>query len=51
MTAMVEINWITVPTARPEDELLAIVWISDAIKELDLDKTMDPAGRLVTGRG
>ena len=50
-TVMVEVNWITVPTARPEDELLAIVWISDAIKELDLDKTMDPAGRLVTGRG
>ena len=49
--AKAEINLLEAPTPIPEDELLAIAWISEAIREFDLDKTMEPAGRLVTGRG
>jgi hypothetical protein len=44
-----EVILIRAPTKSAVDELLAIVRTSDAMKELDLDKTMEPEGMLLTG--
>ena len=44
-----EVILIRAPTKSAVDELLAIVRTSDAMKELDLDKTMEPEGMPLTG--